>query len=117
MINKILAGATVGAPEPTVGMGATLLYLSDRYPATIIEVERTRAGEVKAVVVQEDEATALHTGGPTEQQRWEFAPNPDAVKRRFTRRKGDRFVEEGQSLKSGVGLQLGVRSKYIDPHF
>lgn len=117
MINKILGSATKGAPEPTAGMGATLLYLSDRYPATIVGVEKTRKGEVKAVVVQEDHAQAQHTGGQTEAQRYEYTPNPDAVKRRFTRRKGDRFVEEGQSLKSGVGLQLGVRNKYIDPHF
>lgn len=38
MINKILGSATKGAPEPTAGMGATLLYLSDRYPATIVGV-------------------------------------------------------------------------------
>lgn len=51
MINDILSRSTV---KPEVGMGATLLYATDRRAATIIEV-----GE-KSIVVQRDGTGATY---------------------------------------------------------
>ena len=57
MINDILSRATEGQPVPEVGMGATILMVSDRHAATIVEV--FGIGKATAVNVRRDIATVV----------------------------------------------------------
>lgn len=59
--NHILSRATIGQPEPTVGMGATLLGWTDRHACTIVEVSMERDRIV--VTVQEDNAKRTDSNG------------------------------------------------------
>lgn len=114
LINLIRSGPT--SRDPEVGDGATILYWSDRAPATIVEVIRfktgTRKGEVKAVVVQADKATRTDSNGMSDAQTYEYERIPDAPKRTFTKRKNGQFSDKG-----GTGLAVGYREKYYDYSF
>jgi primosomal protein N' len=46
LTNHLQSRATIGQPEPTVGMGATLLGWTDRYAGTIVEVLPQKNGSV-----------------------------------------------------------------------
>lgn len=114
--NSILAASVNGAPQPEVGMGATILMWSDRHAATIRLIDRfktgARAGQVKAVWVTRDEAVRVDANGLSENQTWEFLPNPNAPYRKFTLRKSGRFEDAG-----GTTLAIGYRDEHMDPHF
>lgn len=101
--------------EPEVGMGATILMWSDRRPATIVEVIRfktgAQAGQVKAVVIQEDDATRIDSNGMSDAQSYTYEPQPAAAKETFPKRKDGRFAS------SGVSLRIGSREKYYDYSF
>lgn len=115
MINQMLAAATKGQPTPVVGMGATVLSYSDRYPGTIFRVFTFR--KCMAVEVREDDYTLkdhyLHTS----------KINIKGHKRSFVFKDG-RWIElvtrEGKlytGSKRGLGLRIGDRQAYYDPHF
>lgn len=104
--NHMLSG-TVGAPEPEVGMGATILMWSDRHAATIVRVTKTQ------VHVQRDKATRIDNNGMSESQRYTFEPNPEAAVEVFRKRKGNRWVLSG----GGASLRIGDRSSYHDFSF
>lgn len=108
------------APEPEVGMGATMLYWSDRRAATVVEVERfktgPRAGQVKAVVVQQDKATRTDNHGMSDAQTYEYERDPQGPTRRY------RLVTRGKKAgtfqaQGGGGLLLGARAEYFDYSF
>ena len=107
---------TKGQPEPAVGMGVTMLYWTDRYAATIVEV--SRGG--KKVAVQKDKSTYLPKNGrsryETEMQDYTYEANPHAPVEYFTLRKNGRWVRLGSDMK-GTSLMLDVRDEYRDPHF
>lgn len=42
MINELISQQVIGQPEPVVDMGCTVLGYSDRSPATIVSVEKTK---------------------------------------------------------------------------
>jgi hypothetical protein len=115
VINNILAASTIGAPEPEVGMGATLLMWSDRLPYTIVGVERFKsgacAGQVKAVLAQRDDTQRVDRNGMSESQEYVFLPNPNRSVERFALRKSGRF--EG----NGGTLAIGYRDKFFDFSF
>ena len=73
-INDIMSRATIGAPEPEVGMGATQLMWSDRYPFTIIAVSKNK----NQIIVQRDDCKRTDTNGMSDSQSYEFTPNPQA---------------------------------------
>jgi hypothetical protein len=98
------------APQPTVGMGATLCYFSDRHAATVIEVSENG----KRIVVQQDKATRTDSNGMSESQTYEYAADPAGAKTTFTLRKNGRWVESGSAMKNGTGLRLGEREEYFD---
>jgi hypothetical protein len=115
MINQLLKQATNGQPEPKIGMGATILSYSDRYPGTIFRVFTFR--KCIAVEVREDEYTLkdhyLHTS----------KVNIKGHRRNFVF-KNNMWVElvmrEGKlytGSKRGLGLRIGDRQAYYDPHF
>lgn len=115
MINQILAASTNGAPQPEVGMGATLLMWSDRHPYTIVGIERfktgARAGQVKAVLAQADTSQRVDSNGMSDAQTYVFLPNANAPVTRFVLRKSGRF--EG----AGGTLAVGYRDRHYDFSF
>jgi len=69
-----------GDPEPTVGMGCTMYYWSDRKAGTVVEIERDKKGAIKYLVVQEDTANRTDSNGMSEDQDYTFEPNPKGEK-------------------------------------
>jgi hypothetical protein len=122
-INMIQSRAVIGQPEPKVGMGATLLYWSDRKGATIIEVFYP-GQHTTMIVVQEDEAIRTDDNGMSESQSYVFKPNPKGQKHYFRKmRDGVWFEvalneETGRWKKTkGTGLRIGERKAYHDFSF
>ncbi|WP_306150695.1 hypothetical protein [Roseovarius sp. MMSF_3281] len=78
-INHIYSRMTKGAPEPEVGMGATLLSWTDRKAATVIEVDG------KIVKVQHDTAIRTDDLGMTDCQSYRYERNPGGCIETFRR--------------------------------
>lgn len=120
LVNHLYSRATIGQPEPTVGMGAALLHWTDRTAATVIGWDASK----RIVTVQEDHAIRTDTNGMSEQQVYEYTPNQNGSMRHF-RRANDggwrsvRFNPDSLRwvLAGGNGLRLGDRDHYHDPSF
>lgn len=129
--NHILSRATVGQPDPAVGMGATILCWTDRHAATITRVYevRCRVGkEVHSLLhveVKQDIATRTDKNGFSENQDWDYQPNPKAATEYFRLQEGrwrqlEQSEKKGRALKlikGGHGLRIGEREEYYDPCF
>lgn len=115
MINQIADRA--GTREVNVGDGATVLYWSDREPATVVEVVRyktgERKGEVSGVWVTYDRATRVDKNGMSDAQTYEYETVPDGQRVLYTRRKNGKFVKAGGDQT----LVVGRREKYHDFSF
>lgn len=98
----------VASKPPQVGMGATILMFSDRYAATVTEVNGKR------VIVQQDTATRTDNNGMSDSQSYEYVPNPLGQYWVFTMRKNGRYVVEGADMRNGVILVIGHRDHYHD---
>lgn len=109
LINGLMGSAK--QPEPEVGMGATRLMWTDRVPCTVIEVRG------KVVTVQEDRAERTDNRGQSESQEYAYSRNPEGRTHRYSQRKNGAWVREGDTLRGGERLLLGVREKYYDPSF
>lgn len=88
------------------GMGVTWMCGSDMNPGTIIEVSKNR----KRVVCQEDKSIR-----DSEEQVYNYERNPLGETFVFTKRNNGRWVM--LKHKNSPSLALGVRRKYLDPHF
>lgn len=112
-LHNVLAGSTTD--EPAIGMGATIIFYTDRRAATIVGITRyktgAKAGEVKAIEVREDKAIRLDDRGMSDAQSYKFEPNPDGRTRVFSRRKDGTFGD------SSVRLAIGYRDNYYDYSF
>jgi hypothetical protein len=116
LINHVMSDGN--GLTPTVGMGATILGWTDRYPATVVDVQ----GDV--IFVQEDTATRLDKNGLSEAQDYSYSPNPCAKLRTFKRDKTGRWRACDMSTAKrwvfqpgGKQLILGRREKYHDYSF
>lgn len=96
---------------PTVGMGGTLHWYSDRTPCTVVAVSKG----LHKIVVQEDRAIRTDKNGMSEVQSYLFETNPDGAKYTLTRRRDGRYVVAGRG-RSG-SLTLGARGCYHDFSF
>lgn len=123
LVNNLLSRAVIGQPEPFEGMGATLLGWTDRYPATVVQVCKNKAGEVIEIAVQEDDAKRIDENGMSECQEYEYSRNPDGTCYRFKKDKKGmwreiRMGEKGRMVfTGGRGLRIGDREKYYDFSF
>jgi hypothetical protein len=141
VMNHLQARMVDGEPVPTIGMGATLLGWTDRYPATIVQVWVKRPGkpgelaggltperqaegyEVARIELQEDRAKLIGGSEQSEAQEYEFTPNPQAALKTFRKNKAGlwRQVVKGESGRwcdaGGKGLRIGERDAYRDPTF
>jgi hypothetical protein len=119
--NHVMSRAVRGQPDPKIGMGATLLAWTDRYPATIVEVRATK--HTVYITVQEDDAKRIDKNGLSESQTYEFTPNQKARKTTFRRGKNGMWQEVHQNDSGrwasceGYGLRIGERDKYYDFSF
>ena len=111
LVNHIYSGMKDVKPE--VGMGATLLFWSDRHAATVVEV----SDDGKRIAVVEDIATRIDNNGMSEAQEYKFEQNPNGHKVYFTLRKNGSYVQEGQSMKEGQRVKVGMREQYYDFSF
>jgi len=100
----MMGGAT--QPEPKVGDGATILYWTDRRAGTITKVTPTM------LVVQLDTVTRIDEHGMSDDQHYEYAPNPDGARRVFRKTKRG-WRESG----GGAGLAIGIRDEFYDYSF
>ena len=113
LVNHMISAP--GQPEPQVGDAATVCMWSDRHPATVVEVLRfktgKRAGQVRAVVIQEDDWKVIKGGEHDGSAEYEYTPNPDARRDTFLVDSRGRYGSEGRRLA------LGRRERYYDPSF
>lgn len=126
LMNHLESRATIGQPEPAVGMGATLLGWTDRYAGTIVEVLPQKNGSV-IVKVQHDRSKVVAGSTMSEDQIWEHERDPNGTVECF-RRKADpngpwervvlnELTNRWGKMGSGKGLVLGRRECYRDPCF
>lgn len=98
---------TTTQATPTVGMAATVCYMTDRHAATVIKVSPSGS----KVTVQEDTATRVDTNGMSDIQQYTYAPNDKGEIHVFFRQ-GD-----GSYATRGKRLTLGTRRSYFDFSF
>ena len=121
LTNHLMSRMTIGAPEPVVGMGATLLSWTDRNAATVVEVWKQGASEF--IALTDDDATLVGGSCMSESQTYEYTPRPEGYRTTFRRRPGGtweavRKSDSGRWVKAeGPGLLLGRRETYRDPSF
>jgi hypothetical protein len=97
---------TVGAPEPKVGMGATILCWTDRHAATIVRVTKAQ------VHVRQDKATRIDKNGMSESQEYAYETDPTAEVEIF------RLTKRGyRKAGGGSALRIGDRDEYHDYSF
>jgi hypothetical protein len=118
MINAMYEAMTVNAPEPAVGMGATMTGYTDRHAGTVV------SWDGKIVSVQHDDVRRTDGNGMSDAQSYEFTPNPNAPVEHYRRDKADRWVRVVRNEETGRwnskdygGLILGFRDHYYDFSF
>lgn len=97
--------------KPEVGMGATFGVGSDRYPYTVIQVTNDRK-----VVLQADHYKLIGGSSQSENQIYEYTPDPFGTVVIATLRVNGRWVRKGQD-KHSPGFYIGDRRAYRDPCF
>ncbi|UTS52150.1 hypothetical protein [Synechococcus phage BUCT-ZZ01] len=122
LVNHIYSRGVIGQPDAAVGMGATMLGWTDRYPGTVIEV--FKIGKSIALAVQEDDAKRIDKNGMSESQDYEFTPNPKGRVSHFKQKDDGTWVnvykdaDTNRWKQTGSrGLRLGERDKYYDFSF
>jgi hypothetical protein len=115
LVNHLYSRMTIGAPEPVVGMGVTMLSYTDRDAGTIVEVNTKK----RYIAVVEDNAKRIDSNGLSESQVYEFTPNPDGYVYYYRKDKKNQwrkcYYNENKRLVFGRGgLILGKRDKYYD---
>lgn len=109
LMNHVMGSTPATKPEP--GMGATLLYWTDRHAATIVGV--SKSGRV--VGVQRDKATRIDSNGMSDMQDYSYERDATATVQWFSLRKNGSYVEVG--TKSGTRLGINYRREYYDHSF
>jgi hypothetical protein len=99
-------------PTPEVGMGATVLMWTDRTACTIVEVVND-----KTIVVTADKATRTDDWGMSDAQSYLYETQPDGHRVTYTLRKNGAWIAQGQSMKNGNRLAIGIRNTYYDYSF
>lgn len=103
LMNHLMTGPTT--VEPAVGMGVTLCGWTDRYAGTITKVSPSG----KTITIVEDIATRTDKNGRSENQTYDYKPDPNG--RELVARKGKRGWKVA---RHGYGVTLGVRMAYYD---
>lgn len=127
LVNNIYSRATIGQPRPEVGMGATVLGWTDRYPCTItkaIEFGGSKQWSYEIEVV-EDAYKVVRGSVQDGSAEYEFSPRDGSSSLYRFNKKTNSWVAGYISketnrfcvYKGGPGLIIGKREKYYDPSF
>ena len=120
IINQTLSRATIGQPQPTVGMGVTILSYSDRAPGTIVEIGLV--GRELLIVVQEDGWKCVQGSPHDGSAEYDYFPKIGNPRMFFRLRNGawERIYKTDRNrwkiLQRG-GISIGQRNRYYDPSF
>lgn len=99
-------------PEPTVGMGATECWYTDRHACTITKV----SPDGKTIETVRDIAIRTDKNGMSDSQEYTYLPG-DGHATVWTRRANGRFIRKGDSMRNGLQLLVGERDEYYDHSF
>ena len=118
LVNHLYSRMTNGEPEPTVGMGVTMLSWTDRDAGTIVEVNNKK----RYIAVTEDSKVRIDNNGISESQQYEYTPVMDGHRDYYRKdRKGQwrrcYFNENGRLIFGTGGLIIGRRESYYDFSF
>ena len=118
LVNHLYSRMTVGAPEPTVGMGVTMLSWTDRDAGTIVEVNDKK----RYIAVTEDSKVRIDNNGISESQEYEYTAVMDGYRNYYRKdRKGQwrrcYFNNNGRLVFGTGGLIIGRRESYYDFSF
>jgi len=125
LYNYIYSRAVIGEPKIYLGLGATILGWTDRYPCTIVEIATKRNGSLDYIVVQEDDAKRIDKNGMSEDQTYEYTRNEDGRTHYYRKDKKGIWrscIRKGQTgrivyTRDNRGLTIGERDKYYDFSF
>ena len=92
-----------------VGDGATIIYHSDRVPATILSILQDN----KRIIIQEDNFTRIDSNGLSEEQEYSYERNPEGEIHVVTLRKDGKY----KISKTNTVVAIGARRRYYDPSF
>ena len=106
LTNYVLSG-TNGQPEPTVGMGVTVLRWTDRDAGTLVRVSPSG----KTFWFTLDRAERVDDNGMSESQTYRYTPRPDGVELTA------RLSKSGAYRCNGAHVRLGDRDAYHDYSF
>lgn len=118
-VNHLYSRSSGNAPEPEIGMGATILLWTDRHAATVTEVNG------KVITVQQDIAKRIDKNGMSDMQDYEYERDPNGIVYNFRKNKNGkwdevRFNEETgrwNKINGGSGISIGFRREYYDFSF
>ena len=91
---------------PAVGMGATIIYYTDRVAGTIVKVTKCQ------VHVQTDKAIRIDKNGMSDAQEWRHERDPDGEIKVFHKSKRG-YV----NTRKGIRLGIGYRNTFHDFSF
>jgi len=120
VINQLLGQATKGQPTPVVGMGCTILSVSDRAPGTIFRVFTYR--KCVAIEVRADDYTLkdhymdsfkINVKG---HRMYYVFKNGLWVRLSVEERNADGTPAKFKTTTERGALRIGERSAYYDPH-
>ena len=124
VMNHLYSRMTDGQPEPTVGMGATVLLWTDRNAATISAV--TRKGDAIYVTTQDDDVRVVAGSAHDGSAQYEYTRNTNGRERYFRAYTPDgewhqvfwnKETKRWNRARNGNGLRIGERETYRDPSF
>ena len=107
--------------EIAIGMGATMSVGSDRYPATVVEIEMVK--DVMYVTLQSDEYKRIDKNGFSESQEYEFNPDPNGSlyivrldkKGRWEQVYKNKETNRWNKYSHSSRFYIGDRDAYSDP--
>ena len=108
-LTNLMMGNSKSEDEPKVGMGATVILYTDRHACTVIKVSDSK----KTFWMQRDNAKRTDNRGMSEDQDWEYTPNPKGAV--YEVRKNRKGV--WKTIGSKMTVRLGEREEYYDFSF
>ena len=118
LVNHLYSRMTIGEPEPTVGMGVTMLSWTDRDAGTIVEVNMKK----RYIAVTEDNKKRTDNNGISESQEYEYTTVMDGHRYYYRKDKKGQWRrcyhnQNGRLIYGTGGLSIGHRESYYDFSF
>lgn len=118
LVNHMYSRMTAGEPEPTVGMGVTMLSWTDRNAGTIVEVNMKK----RYIAVTEDSTRRIDNNGMSESQEYEYTTVMDGHRDYYRKDKKGQwrrcyYNENNRLVFTTGGLIIGRRESYYDFSF